>query len=468
MFFDPLTSWIVTLLANGIGLADEYSKNRKADKYLKEKETREAKKEFFAEPHRDPESGKIIIENNLLYEADVKKYGAYQAHQWVRAGKYNLSSKELEKENKRIEKKFLEMYELSGCLSPEQEKRLEVLRQSDNGDSKYQKQVNENRSQKEIIKKRLEEQRVERAKREEEILKRQKEKEREEQLYCCHKKNVELLEDNAETNSMDEIAEYVEYYIRKYSEQLSEFGYDHFKVEISRKLQSVNISIFKEKGTYTLKCRCFSDDLTAEINESAFCDIITFVKNTDEQVQGNIESQLVRHLEYKDFCDIRIAQGAEKTIAVFAYKNQIKYAITVHAEYLYDYQKNDEQILLDEENSRIDFDNMEGHQFEFFCAGLLEKNGYENVTVTQGSGDQGIDIIAYRDDIKYGIQCKCHSSAIGNHAVQEVFAGKTFYRCHIGIVLTNNYFTNSAIELANHNGIVLWNREKLLQMIRNS
>ena len=54
------------------------------------------------------------------------------------------------------------------------------------------------------------------------------------------------------------------------------------------------------------------------------------------------------------------------------------------------------------------FDIMEGHEFEYFCAGLLKKNGYENISVTQGSGDQGIDIIAYRD----GINTEFNANAI--------------------------------------------------------
>ena len=108
---------------------------------------------------------------------------------------------------------------------------------------------------------------------------------------------------------------------------------------------------------------------------------------------------------------------------------------------------------------------MEGHDFEYFCAQLLRNNGYQNVEVTRGSGDQGIDIIAYRDGIKYGIQCKCYSSDIGNKAVQEAFAGKAYYACHIGVVLTNRYFTKSAVELAEKNGILLWDRNKLLSMM---
>lgn len=111
---------------------------------------------------------------------------------------------------------------------------------------------------------------------------------------------------------------------------------------------------------------------------------------------------------------------------------------------------------------------MDGHEFENFCATLLKQNGFKNVSVTKGSGDQGIDVLATKDGIKYGIQCKCYSSEVGNKAVQETFSGKTFYNRHIGVVLTNNYFTASAKELAERNGIILWDRKQLLKMIEFS
>lgn len=114
------------------------------------------------------------------------------------------------------------------------------------------------------------------------------------------------------------------------------------------------------------------------------------------------------------------------------------------------------------------YDSMEGHQFEYFCGEVLKKNGYSNVEVTRGSGDQGIDILAVKDGIKYGIQCKCYSSDIGNKAVQEAFAGKTFYGCHVAAVLTNRHFTRSAKELAESNGVLLWDREKLNFLISNT
>ena len=114
------------------------------------------------------------------------------------------------------------------------------------------------------------------------------------------------------------------------------------------------------------------------------------------------------------------------------------------------------------------YDTMEGHDFEYYCADLLKNNGFYNVSVTQGSGDQGIDVLAEKGGIKYGIQCKCYSKDIGNKAVQEAFAGKTFYHCHVAAVLTNRYFTRSAKELANINQVLLWDRDQLEKFISNS
>jgi len=120
------------------------------------------------------------------------------------------------------------------------------------------------------------------------------------------------------------------------------------------------------------------------------------------------------------------------------------------------------------QNSDISIDNMEGHGFERFCARLLRGNGYERVTVTKESGDQGIDIIAYKDGVKFGIQCKCYDTDIGNKAVQEAYSGKAYYNCHVGVVLTNRYFTRSAVELAQKNGILLWDRSQLLKLMQGA
>lgn len=116
----------------------------------------------------------------------------------------------------------------------------------------------------------------------------------------------------------------------------------------------------------------------------------------------------------------------------------------------------------------VDFDDFDGDQFERFCARLLLRNGYQNVKLTKASGDQGIDVIAYRDGIKYGIQCKCYKSDVGNDAVQEAYAGKKYYQCNVAIVMTNRRFTPSATKLAESNNVILWGREMVMKMINSA
>lgn len=112
-------------------------------------------------------------------------------------------------------------------------------------------------------------------------------------------------------------------------------------------------------------------------------------------------------------------------------------------------------------------DNMDGHKFEHFCAQILSRNGFVNVQVTPGSGDQGVDIIAEKDGVKYAIQCKRYASPLGNTPVQEVHAGKTFYGCHVGVVMTNSTFTLGAINLATATGVLLWDRSVLENMMKS-
>lgn len=111
-----------------------------------------------------------------------------------------------------------------------------------------------------------------------------------------------------------------------------------------------------------------------------------------------------------------------------------------------------------------DIDLMTGSEFEEFIAKLFIKMGYSAYT-TKTSGDQGIDVIAEKNGIKYGIQAKCYSNSVGNSAVQEAVAGKSFYGCDKIIVITNNSYTKSAIELATANGVILWDRNILKEKL---
>lgn len=113
-------------------------------------------------------------------------------------------------------------------------------------------------------------------------------------------------------------------------------------------------------------------------------------------------------------------------------------------------------------------DGMEGHAFEYWCADLLRKCGFSHVEVTPGSNDQGVDVTAEKGGIRYAIQCKCYASDLGNTPVQEVTAGKAMYRCQVGVVMTNRYFTAGARQLADANGILLWDRDKIKEMLEQT
>lgn len=110
-------------------------------------------------------------------------------------------------------------------------------------------------------------------------------------------------------------------------------------------------------------------------------------------------------------------------------------------------------------------DQMEGHDFEYFCADLLKERGFLDVQVTKGSGDYGVDILAEKDGITYGIQCKCYNSPVGVKAVQEAYAGRDYYDCMVGAVMTNQYFTRPAVEAAKKLKILLWDRGYLDSMM---
>ncbi|RQN11113.1 restriction endonuclease [Clostridium butyricum] len=107
---------------------------------------------------------------------------------------------------------------------------------------------------------------------------------------------------------------------------------------------------------------------------------------------------------------------------------------------------------------------MTGSEFEIFVGELFKEMGYKT-TVTKASGDQGIDVVAEKNGLRFGVQAKCYSNTVSNSAIQEVVAGISFYKCDKAIVITNNFFTNSAIQLAKANDVVLWNREMLKQKI---
>lgn len=109
----------------------------------------------------------------------------------------------------------------------------------------------------------------------------------------------------------------------------------------------------------------------------------------------------------------------------------------------------------------------EGFDFERKFAAALKQNGFENVVVTEETGDFGADILAEKDSVKYVIQCKYYTSSVGVKAVQQVFASKIHYSAHVAVVATNSVFTKSAKVLAEETGVILWNGLKVQEILES-
>lgn len=98
---------------------------------------------------------------------------------------------------------------------------------------------------------------------------------------------------------------------------------------------------------------------------------------------------------------------------------------------------------------------MQGLEYERAVANYLFEHGYKNVSVTKGSGDYGVDVIAHKGKCKYAVQCKLYSTPVGIAAVQEAVSGKAIYGCTDAMVVTNSTFTSAAKKLAAANDVML-------------
>lgn len=241
-----------------------------------------------------------------------------------------------------------------------------------------------------------------------------------------------------------------------------DMGYDFAYVKLQKGNQSINISVKKGQDEFSVWCRAIK-----QIGNSNGVPIIfeNCVSLLGEKyvTPDSLAAFFAKH----GYEILKMNMTSDEVIQGFVSDGSIRFVLKYVSASMIAEKEKPADILKSESDKTEDFDNMEGHDFEYFCAELLKKNGFWDVAVTNGSGDQGVDIIAEKEGIKYGIQCKCYSSDIGNRAVQEVYAGKAFYKCHIGVVLTNRYFTNSAKKLAQSNGIILWDRDKLISLVNS-
>ena len=108
-------------------------------------------------------------------------------------------------------------------------------------------------------------------------------------------------------------------------------------------------------------------------------------------------------------------------------------------------------------------DTMDGLVFEKYVANLLKQQGYSNISLTE-QYDYGVDIIANRDGICWGIQVKRYSGLVKADAVRQVVTGLRLYGCDRAMVITNSEFRSVAVRLAESNDCVLIGRNELFRI----
>ena len=105
-----------------------------------------------------------------------------------------------------------------------------------------------------------------------------------------------------------------------------------------------------------------------------------------------------------------------------------------------------------------------GIDYENYVEAILKEDNFI-VNRTPTTGDQGVDLIANKNNIRIAIQCKYYSKPVGNKAVQEVIAGKDYYECEYACVVSNNTFTPAAKKLASVSNILLLNEDNIVDQL---
>ncbi len=103
---------------------------------------------------------------------------------------------------------------------------------------------------------------------------------------------------------------------------------------------------------------------------------------------------------------------------------------------------------------------MTGLEFERYVAKLLKSKGYSHIRLTEVY-DYGVDIVAIKDSITWGIQVKRYSGLVKAEAVRQVVTALRIYHCDRAMVITNSNFSRPAVTLADSNDCVLVDGRKL-------
>ncbi|WP_313567955.1 restriction endonuclease [Acetoanaerobium noterae] len=269
--------------------------------------------------------------------------------------------------------------------------------------------------------------------------------------------------------------------------------YTEYKEDNLQTLEKIEfrivLNIYLHDNYYGIHCfykiyEEFLDNLHKNVQENDLnLNLIEIIKNMliNMNVDLFFDNVIVTNTKTKDVYEVFI-----NYLMYFLYKIiPIKYIETVFdnnfKNMLIDilYEKNQKEYIklerdrllrgdfkteVDYYNDTLSFDSItNGYDFEEYLKTIFDKHGYY-VEVTKRSGDQGADLVLNKNNEKIVVQAKFYSRPVGNKAVQEVVSAIAFYNANKGMVVTNNRYTQSAIELANANNIKLIDGAELQKM----
>lgn len=215
---------------------------------------------------------------------------------------------------------------------------------------------------------------------------------------------------------------------------------------------------------FTFLCYTTKRDIIRDnLNKILTSNNLTFNNNLDEVTTALYKSEMSdKNIIYYAMCFYGLKNKKTKFILkkgnIDYINNTIKKIKNIlYLEYLENGKKHKKYSL-------TEIDLMTGQEFEKVIADLFIFFGYD-ITLTPTTGDQGIDVLAQKGNTLIAIQAKRYNNSVGNHAVMETVAGAKYYKANKCMVITNNYFTPSAISLAKENNVELWDRKILSEKL---
>lgn len=112
-------------------------------------------------------------------------------------------------------------------------------------------------------------------------------------------------------------------------------------------------------------------------------------------------------------------------------------------------------------------DTMGGLEFERYLASLLGRMGYTDIRLTE-KYDLGVDIVAKKNGVTWGVQAKRYNSPVKAEAVRQAYTALNRYKCARAMVITNSTYSRQAQMLAADNDVVLVDRQVLTEWIYNA